>query len=131
MLATQLGPMFAKQAGDQKVRVAMLSFAHVHAEGYARSVSEHARAEITAIWDELPDFQGQPSVVPVRRREAAEFLGREMLNRRNGGRLLARHGGSVTALFLHLAAALREASCWMVSVGGAGATADLIESLAD
>ena len=83
------------------------------------------------IWDERPDFQGRPSVVPVRRRAAAEFLGREMLNRRNGGRLLARHGGSVTALFLHLAAALREASCWRVSVGSAGATADLIESLAD
>ena len=53
-----------------------------------------------------------------------------MLNRRNGGRLLARHDGNVTTLFLHLAGALREASCWSVSVGRCGETADLIESLA-
>jgi len=81
------------------------------------------------IWDERPDFRGPPAVVPVRRREAAEFLGREMLNRRSGGRLLARHDGNVTSLFLHLAGALREASCWSVSVGGCGETADLIEDL--
>ncbi len=38
-----------------KVRVAMLSFAHVHAEGYANAVREHPRAEITAVWDEVPE----------------------------------------------------------------------------
>ena len=82
------------------------------------------------IWDERPDFRGRPAVVAVRRREAAEFLGREMLNRRSEGQLLSRHGGNVTALFLHLAGALRETSCWSVSVGGCAETADLIESLA-
>ena len=35
------------------VRVAMLSFAHVHAQGYANAVRDHARAEMVAIWDEL------------------------------------------------------------------------------
>jgi predicted dehydrogenase len=35
-----------------KVRVAMLSFAHVHAPGYAEQVTRHPRAEIVAIWDE-------------------------------------------------------------------------------
>jgi predicted dehydrogenase len=37
---------------SQKVRVAMLSFAHVHAEGYARQVEENPEAEIVVIWDE-------------------------------------------------------------------------------
>ena len=34
------------------VKVAMLSFAHVHAEGYARAVKENPNAEIIAVWDE-------------------------------------------------------------------------------
>jgi len=34
------------------VKVAMLSFAHVHANGYANQVSENPNAEIIAIWDE-------------------------------------------------------------------------------
>jgi hypothetical protein len=83
------------------------------------------------VWDERPDFQGPPALTPVRRREAAEFLGRELLNRRRAGRLLARHGGSLTALFLSLAGALREASCWSLRVGEFAETAALIDSLAD
>lgn len=35
-----------------KVKVAMLSFAHVHAEGYARQVDENPEAELIAVWDE-------------------------------------------------------------------------------
>ena len=34
------------------IKVAMLSFAHVHAEGYARQVAENPNAEIIAVWDE-------------------------------------------------------------------------------
>ncbi|MGC8842410.1 MAG: Gfo/Idh/MocA family protein [bacterium] len=34
------------------VGIAMLSFAHVHAEGYARQVMEQPDAKIVAIWDE-------------------------------------------------------------------------------
>jgi predicted dehydrogenase len=34
------------------LRIAMLSFAHVHADGYARHVANHAEAEITCIWDD-------------------------------------------------------------------------------
>ncbi len=37
-----------------KVRVAMLSFAHVHAPGYADQVTKNPEAEIVAIWDEDP-----------------------------------------------------------------------------
>lgn len=36
----------------EKVRVAMLSFWHVHAPGYARQVQEAPDAEITVVWDE-------------------------------------------------------------------------------
>jgi len=35
-----------------KVKVGMLSFAHVHAGGYANQVNENPDAEIVAIWDE-------------------------------------------------------------------------------
>jgi 1,5-anhydro-D-fructose reductase (1,5-anhydro-D-mannitol-forming) len=34
------------------LRIAMLSFAHVHADGYARQVVNNPRAEITCIWDD-------------------------------------------------------------------------------
>lgn len=37
-----------------KVRVAMLSFAHVHAPGYAEQVARHPEAELVAVWDEDP-----------------------------------------------------------------------------
>jgi len=37
------------------VRVAMLSFAHVHADGYARQVSESPDAQIVRIWDHDED----------------------------------------------------------------------------
>ena len=82
-------------------------------------------------WEATPDFSGSPRATPVRRREAAELLGREMLNRRGRGKLLARHGNNVTELFVHLAGALREASCWRVRVGNYRETVDLVESLAD
>ena len=36
------------------IRVAMLSFWHVHARDYARQAEEHPDTEIVAVWDELP-----------------------------------------------------------------------------
>jgi predicted dehydrogenase len=40
---------------EEKLGVAMLSFAHVHAEGYAKAVRDHPRTRIVAVWDELPE----------------------------------------------------------------------------
>ncbi len=37
------------------VRIAMLSFWHVHAKDYAREASAHPEVEIAAVWDELPE----------------------------------------------------------------------------
>jgi 1,5-anhydro-D-fructose reductase (1,5-anhydro-D-mannitol-forming) len=37
------------------IRVAMLSFWHVHAKDYAKQANEHPGTEITAVWDELPE----------------------------------------------------------------------------
>ncbi|WP_067622302.1 Gfo/Idh/MocA family protein [Alicyclobacillus acidiphilus] len=37
------------------IRVAMLSFWHVHARDYARQVAEHPDTEIVAVWDEIPE----------------------------------------------------------------------------
>ena len=34
------------------LRIALLSFAHVHADGYARQVVNHPEAEITCVWDD-------------------------------------------------------------------------------
>jgi 1,5-anhydro-D-fructose reductase (1,5-anhydro-D-mannitol-forming) len=47
------------------IRVAMVSFWHVHARDYARQASEHPDTQIVAAWDESP----------VRGRAAAEALG--------------------------------------------------------
>jgi len=82
-------------------------------------------------WEARPDFGGSPQATPLRRREAAESLGRELLNRRGRGKLLARHGNNLTALFLRLAGALRETTCWRVRVGDHRKTADLVESLTE
>ncbi len=37
------------------IKIGMLSFAHVHANGYAKQVNENERAQITAIWDHMED----------------------------------------------------------------------------
>jgi 1,5-anhydro-D-fructose reductase (1,5-anhydro-D-mannitol-forming) len=37
------------------LRTAMLSFAHVHANGYADQLAKHPEAEITCIWDDDPE----------------------------------------------------------------------------
>lgn len=36
-------------------RIAMLSFAHVHARGYARHVVDHPDLEMTCVWDDDPE----------------------------------------------------------------------------
>lgn len=38
-----------------KVRIAMLSFWHVHAPGYARQLAARTDCEIVAVWDESPE----------------------------------------------------------------------------
>ncbi|HKQ61883.1 MAG TPA: hypothetical protein VJS92_11355 [Candidatus Polarisedimenticolaceae bacterium] len=83
------------------------------------------------LWDAPPDFSAEPAAVPLRRREAAELLAREILNRRPSGRLLARYDGKLARLFVDLAAALRPARCWLVTAGRYAPTADLIEALVD
>jgi 1,5-anhydro-D-fructose reductase (1,5-anhydro-D-mannitol-forming) len=37
------------------IRVAMLSFWHVHAKDYAKQAEEHPETEIVAVWDEQPE----------------------------------------------------------------------------
>lgn len=37
------------------IRVALLSFWHVHARDYARAAEEHPETEIAAVWDEVPE----------------------------------------------------------------------------
>src|SRR5437660_10124767 len=39
---------------EGKLGIALLSFAHVHARGYADQVREHADCAAVAIWDEDP-----------------------------------------------------------------------------
>jgi len=82
-------------------------------------------------WDAAPDFSARPEAVPIRRLEAAEWLGREWLNRRPGGELVERYGGKVPRLFLELAGALADTACFRLTVGRFGETVDLIEALVD
>lgn len=37
------------------VKIGMLSFAHVHANGYAKAVNENEKAQIVAVWDHIED----------------------------------------------------------------------------
>jgi predicted dehydrogenase len=41
-------------------RIALLSFAHVHAHGYAQGVQRHPEAEIVCVWDDDP-ARGRPA----------------------------------------------------------------------
>lgn len=42
------------------LQVAMLSFAHVHAQGYARHLRNHPEAQITCVWDDM-ESRGRPA----------------------------------------------------------------------
>lgn len=42
------------------LRIALLSFAHVHAHGYAQQVRDHADTEIACVWDDDPE-RGRPA----------------------------------------------------------------------
>jgi hypothetical protein len=80
-------------------------------------------------WSGAPDFDAAPAAAPLKRREAAVLLTRELLNRRRGSRFLAGRPDGVTGLVLEVAHALREAQCWRVQVGRFAETADLVERL--
>lgn len=45
---------------SEAVRIAMLSMAHVHADGYAKEVAGNDRAELVTIWDDDPS-RGRPA----------------------------------------------------------------------
>lgn len=82
------------------------------------------------MWSERPSFDQPPRIEPLSRRRGAMLLGRELLNARRDGRLLARHGGDPAELFLALYAALAPAECVRVRPGPFAATADLLERFA-
>ena len=82
-------------------------------------------------WAALPDFDAAPEAVPVKRREAAELLTRELLNRRGGSRLLQRYSGGLMELLLDIGSALGGASCWKVTPGKYRKTADMIQRIAE
>jgi 1,5-anhydro-D-fructose reductase (1,5-anhydro-D-mannitol-forming) len=54
-LALNMGALAAQEADARKVRVAKMSFAHVHAESYANALHDHPRAALTVVWDELSE----------------------------------------------------------------------------
>ena len=98
-------------------------------EALAKVLDSERIVSFAKHWDIRPDFASAPEATPVKRREAAALLGRELLNRRSGGALLARYGGSLPRLFVDLAGALRDAACWRLRMGDMQRTADLIEQL--
>jgi len=46
---------YGKEDELQMIRVAMLSFWHVHASDYAAQAERHPDTEIAAVWDEIPE----------------------------------------------------------------------------
>jgi hypothetical protein len=78
---------------------------------------------------ERPDFSRPPEARPIRRREAALLLGRELLNRRGGDRALAGRPGGLVGLIFDLAGGLASASCWLLRPGPLDQTVELIARL--
>jgi len=84
---------------------------------------------VEKVWGAPPRFNSSPAMFPVPLRVAAAILGREVMNRRQGGELLKRYGEDTTLLFLDLAGALKGVRCHQVQVGRFDETLALIESL--
>lgn len=80
-------------------------------------------------WAAPPDFDTAPEALPAKRREAAELLTRELLNRRGGSRLLQRYSGGLMELLLDIGSSLGGANCWKVRPGKYRKTADLIQRI--
>lgn len=77
-----------------------------------------------------PDFRSEPRLTPLKRREVALLLCREVQNRRPRGRLMQAYEGDTTRLFLDVAASLASARCFRLEVGNFESTAKLLEELA-
>lgn len=78
-----------------------------------------------------PDFSREPAMVSISRTQTSMALCREMLNRRDGGRLLACFDDDPTALFVAVAAALRGTDCWRLAVGRFDETVAQILAIVD
>jgi 1,5-anhydro-D-fructose reductase (1,5-anhydro-D-mannitol-forming) len=55
LATTMYTPLVRAQDDDRRVRVAKMSFAHVHANGHADEIVNSDRADLTVIWDEDAD----------------------------------------------------------------------------
>ncbi len=75
------------------------------------------------------DFRSTPNLAPLKRREAAVLLCREVQNRRRRGRLMQAYEGDTTRLFLDVAAALASARCFRLRVGDFETMANHVEGL--
>ena len=77
-----------------------------------------------------PDFRSEPHLTPLKRREVAFLLCREVQNRRPRGRLMQAYEGDTTRLFLDVAASLASARCFRLQVGNFESMVNLLEELA-
>jgi hypothetical protein len=77
-----------------------------------------------------PEFEAEPRLTPIRPRDMALLLCREIQNRRRRGALMQAYNGDTTRLFLDVASALSRARCYRLNVGNFESTANLLEQLA-
>ena len=77
-----------------------------------------------------PEFEAEPRLTPIRPRDMALLLCREIQNRRRRGALMQAYNGDTTRLFLDVASALARARCYRLNVGNFESTANLLEQLA-
>jgi len=106
-----------------------------HAQGPTEAlgalVEDEAVLYSERTWSGPPDFTQRPSASPLKRREAAVLLTRELLNRRRGSRFLQGRADGIAGIVLDVAQALRPAECFQVRVGRFAETVDLIERLTE
>jgi len=98
-------------------------------ERLSRILDDEAVVFTQKYWAAPPDFEATPRALPVKRREAAELLTRELLNRRGGSRLLRRYPGGLMELLLEIGSSLAGARCWKLCPGRYRKTADLIQEI--
>lgn len=91
-----------------------------------RALSDPAVVFSEKRWDGAPVRANEAALEDVSRREAAEALAAEILNRRPGTGILERYGDDRLALFLDLAAALRHARCVRLVAAGIDETASAV-----
>ncbi len=119
------------ESGDITVLRVELRHEELSTEEFSNLLNEDFVAFSEARPRSRPDFDREPRLSPLKRREVALLLCREIQNRRPRGSLMQAYDGDTTQLFLDLAGTLTSARCHRLEVGNFKSTMHLLAELTD